>query len=121
MSLGGTAARAITQDKATIILEFADGSTGAIHYLANGDKGFPKERLEVFCAGKVLQLDNFRTLRGWGWKGFSRLHLWRQNKGQRACVAAFLHAVEAGGAAPIPLDEIIEVSRVAIQAEDELA
>tara|TARA_R110002110_G_scaffold9271_1_gene45837 strand:- start:1198 stop:3324 length:2127 start_codon:yes stop_codon:yes gene_type:complete len=121
VSLGGTAARAITQDKATIILEFADGSTGAIHYLANGDKGFPKERLEVFCAGKVLQLDNFRTLRGWGWKGFSRLHLWRQNKGQRACVAAFLHAVEAGGAAPIPLDEIIEVSRVAIQAEDELA
>jgi len=121
VSPGRTAALAITQDKATIILEFADGSTGTIHYLANGDKGFPKERLEVFCAGKVLQLDNFRTLRGWGWKSFARLHLWRQNKGQRACVAAFLHAVEAGGAAPIPLDEIIEVSRVAIQAAEDLA
>jgi len=27
---------------------------GTVHYLANGDRGFPKERLEVFCAGKVL-------------------------------------------------------------------
>lgn len=121
VSLGRTAALADTRDKATIILEFADGSTGTIHYLANGDKGFPKERLEVFCAGKVLQLDNFRKLRGWGWKSFSRMNLWRQNKGQRACVAAFLHSVEAGGAAPIPLDEIIEVSRVAIQTAADLA
>ena len=31
-------------------------------YLANGSKAFPKERLEVFAAGRVLQLDNFRKL-----------------------------------------------------------
>src|SRR5882762_7990895 len=110
----------VTDDKVTITLEFADGSVGTVHYLANGDKGFPKERLEVFCAGKVLQLDNFRRLRGWGWKGFSKMHLWRQDKGQVACARTFVGAVKQGLPAPIPLDEILGVSRVSIELQNAL-
>ncbi|HET8899507.1 MAG TPA: bi-domain-containing oxidoreductase [Rhodanobacteraceae bacterium] len=119
-ALGRHAALETVADKASITLRFADGSVGSIHYLANGDKGFPKERLEVFCAGRVLQLDNFRRLRGWGWKGFSRLNRWRQDKGQRACAAAFVAAVKSGAPAPIPLEEILEVSRVSIEAQQAL-
>ena len=102
-------------DTATITLSFADGSVGTIHYFANGSRAFPKERLEVFAAGRVLQLDNFRRLRGYGWPGFSRFDLWRQDKGQKACAAAFVGALEAGGAPPIPFSELIDVSRVAIE------
>ena len=119
-ALGRHPALAITDDKATITLRFADGSVGTVHYLANGDKGFPKERLEVFCAGRVLQLDNFRKLRGWGWKGFSKLNLWRQDKGQVACAKAFVGAVKSGAPCPIPLDEVIEVSRVSIEVQQAL-
>jgi predicted dehydrogenase len=104
-------------DKVSINLEFEDGSHGVIHYLANGHKSFPKERLEVFCAGRVLQLDNFRQLRGWGWKGFRRMRLLRQDKGHTACVAAFVDAIREGKPSPIPLDEILEVSRAAIEAQ----
>ena len=103
-----------TTDSATIQLSFADGSIGTVHYLANGSKRFPKERLDVFAKGSVLQLDNFRKLTGFGWPGFTRMNLWRQDKGQRACAAAFLAAVAAGGPSPIPVDELLEVSRVAI-------
>ena len=110
----------MTDDKATITLEFTDGSVGTIHYLANGDKGFPKERLDVFCAGKVLQLDNFRRLRGWGWKGFSSMNLWRQDKGQSACAKAFMDAVRQGIPAPISLEEVLEVSRVSVEAQSAL-
>lgn len=106
-------------DKVTLTLRFADGSVGTVHYLANGHKSFPKERLEVFCGGCVLQLDNFRKLRGWGWKGFNKMNLWRQDKGQGACTQAFVDAIRAGSPAPIPLDEILEVSRVAILAQEE--
>jgi predicted dehydrogenase len=102
-------------ENATITLRFSDGSMGTIHYFANGNNAFPKERLEVFCAGRVLQLDNFRRLRGWGWTGFSRQILWRQDKGQRACVRAFVEAVRTGGVAPIALDEVIEVSHASIE------
>lgn len=104
-----------TGDTVTLQLGFEDGSTGTVHYFANGAKAFPKERLEIFAAGGVLQLDNFRRLTGFGWPGFSKMNLWRQDKGQKACAQAFVQAVERGGDAPIPLDELLEVSRVTIE------
>lgn len=121
VAMGRHPAIAVSEDKASIVLQFADGSFGVIHYLANGDRGFPKERLEVFCAGRVLQLNNFRKLQGWGWKGFSRMNLWRQDKGQNACVRAFVDAVKSGGGAPIPLEEVVEVSRVSIEVARSLS
>jgi predicted dehydrogenase/threonine dehydrogenase-like Zn-dependent dehydrogenase len=101
-------------DTATVTLRFADGSIGSIHYFANGSKAFPKERLEIFAAGRVLQLDNFRNLSGFGWPGFRGMRMWRQDKGQRACAEAFMAALRQGGEAPIPFNEILEVSRVSI-------
>ncbi|NWE42095.1 zinc-binding dehydrogenase [Pseudomonas yamanorum] len=113
--MGDTPAVAITEDKAAITLGFEDGSFGTIHYLANGASSFPKERVEVFAAGRVLQLDNFRKLKGFGWPGFSKLNLWKQNKGQSECAAAFLAAVQNGAVTPITSDEIFEVARVSIE------
>ena len=104
-----------TTDTLGIQLRFADGSIGTVHYFANGPKSFPKERLEVFASGRVLQLDNFRKLTGFGWPGFKKMNLWRQDKGQKACVAAFVRAIESGGVSPIPLDELLEVARVTIE------
>ena len=93
---------------------FADGSWGTIHYLANGHAAVPKERIEVFCAGRVLQLDNFRRLTGYGWPGFRAMNLRRQDKGQKACAQAFVDAVRHGGAPPIPFEQLLEVSRVTV-------
>lgn len=104
-----------TRDTVTLQLSFADGSIGTVHYFANGSKAFPKERLEVFAAGRVLQLDNFRTLKGFGWPRFSKMNLWRQDKGQRACVQAFVDAIQFGLPSPITVAEIFEVSRVSVE------
>ena len=106
---------AATGDTVSICLKFVDGSIGTVHYFANGCKAFPKERLEVFAAGRVLQLDNFRKLTGFGWPGFKKMNLWRQDKGQRACAKAFVDAVSVHGMAPISMDELLEVSRVSIE------
>lgn len=105
-------------DTVSIHLRFQDGSIGAVHYLANGSKSFPKERLEVFAAGGVLQLDNFRRLVGFGWPGFRRMSLWRQDKGQRHCARAFLRAVAGSGPAPVPVEEIFEVARLSIEISE---
>ena len=108
-----------TGDTVSIQLAFHDGSIGTVHYFANGTKAFPKERLEVFAAGRVLQLDNFRKLRGFAWPGFRKMNLWSQDKGQKACAKAFIDAVQGGrGAAPIPFEEIIEVAKASIEAAD---
>jgi predicted dehydrogenase/threonine dehydrogenase-like Zn-dependent dehydrogenase len=111
--MGDNPSVAITEDKASITLGFEDGSFGTLLYLANGAASFPKERVEVFAAGRVLQLDNFRKLKGYGWSGFSKMNLWKQDKGQNACAEAFLQALEKGTPA-IPPEEIFEVARITI-------
>jgi predicted dehydrogenase/threonine dehydrogenase-like Zn-dependent dehydrogenase len=113
--MGDTAHVEIVEDKASITLGFEDGSFGTILYLANGSAAFPKERIEVFAAGRVLQIDNFRRMTGYGWPGFRKRKSLRQDKGQAACSAAFLTAVKTGKPA-IPVDEIFEVARASIQA-----
>lgn len=120
IALGRHSGIPIVDDKISLTLEFADGSVATVHYLANGHKGFPKERIEVFAAGRVLQLDNFLKLRGWGWKGFSKLNLWRQDKGTAQCAKAFLERIRSGLNSPISNDEIIEISRVSIEAASAL-
>lgn len=112
--MGDSPSTVVTEDKASITLGFEDGSFGTILYLANGAASFPKERVEVFVAGRVLQLDNFRKLRGYGWPGFSRMNLWRQDKGQKGCAAAFLEAVKSGRPAIAP-EEIFEVAETTLK------
>jgi predicted dehydrogenase/threonine dehydrogenase-like Zn-dependent dehydrogenase len=118
MKMGGNSIEGITEDKAIILLRFADGSHGSVHYLANGAASFPKERIEVFTAGKTLQIDNFKSLRGFGWPGFGKQSSWKQDKGQEACIAEFYDAICSGGDSPIPLNEIFEVAEATIQAAE---
>jgi threonine dehydrogenase-like Zn-dependent dehydrogenase/predicted dehydrogenase len=106
---------AVTDDTVAINMKYADGSIGTINYFANGSKRYPKERLEVFAAGRVLKLDNYRTLTGFGWPNFKQMRSWQQDKGQKACANAFVKAITFDGVSPIPIDELLEVSRIAIE------
>jgi predicted dehydrogenase len=103
------------RDTATLQLAFADNSIGTVHYFSNGNKGFPKERLEVFCGGKIISVDNFRKTTGFGTRKKTLCSGWRQNKGHAAEIQAFVNAIAGGGPAPIPLAEILETSRIAIE------
>jgi predicted dehydrogenase len=108
------------RDSVTMTMDFADGSAATLHYLSNGHQAFPKERVEVFCGGRILQLDNFRKLRGFGWPGFTKFNLWRQDKGHAACLAAFFAAVERGGPSPVAFAELCEVTEASFQAVEQL-
>ncbi|MBK8480833.1 MAG: bi-domain-containing oxidoreductase [Proteobacteria bacterium] len=104
-------AMATQADTVSFTLRFGDGSLGTVHYFANGHKAVAKERLEVFCAGRILQLDNFRSLAAHGWPGFKTQRLLRQDKGHRAEVGAFVEAIRKGAAPPVPIEELIEITR----------
>ena len=110
------------RDSFSISLGFEDGSIGTVHYLANGTKAYPKERLEVFCGGRILHLDNFKALKGYGFpkKGFKNVRLWRQDKGQLAQMQAFFQSIAQGGVEPIGREEIFEVSRVTLELASRL-
>jgi len=105
-------------DVAHLSARFADGSTAVVHYLANGARSFPKERIECFFDGKTVAIDNWRRLRRFGVPGplFERGRA--MDKGHAGEIRAWMRAVRQGGPAPIPLDEVLEVSRWAIRAGD---
>lgn len=101
-------------------LRFESGAIASIQYLGNGDKGYPKERVEVFAGGRVLQLDNFRALHGWGWPSFRKEKLWGQDKGHAKGLRAFIECIsKPDSELPIPLEELLEVGDVAIQTSQQ--
>ena len=69
----------------------------------------------MFAAGRVLRLDNYRTLTGFAWPAFKQMRSWRQDKGQNACANAFVKAITGDGVSPIPIGELLEISQIAIE------
>jgi predicted dehydrogenase/threonine dehydrogenase-like Zn-dependent dehydrogenase len=102
-------------DSASLLLRYENGSTGVINYFANGSKSYAKERIEVFSQERTLVLDNFRELKGYGFKGFSSLKT-RQDKGHRAQFKALIDQLNAGGEPLIPFDEVVNTSRATLAA-----
>jgi predicted dehydrogenase len=107
------------QDNLSMTFTFRDGSVGVIDYLASGDKSFPKERLEVFCGGRVAVLDDFRSLLTVR-DGRRKLVRKAQDKGWYDEWVAFEKAIQTGGQPPIPYDQLIGVTRATFAVLDSL-
>jgi predicted dehydrogenase len=97
-----------SNDNVVCSLRFADGSQGTINYLANGDRAYSKERIEVFGGGSVAVLEDFRRLElvRNGKKHVVR-SLLRQDKGHRGEWKAFITAIQTGAESPIPFHEVV--------------
>lgn len=104
-----------------LVFRYPSGSVGLITYLANGDKNYPKERLEIFSGGRIGVLDDFRHLElvSNGKRQVKRVP-WRQDKGHSGEWIAFLQAIIQGRPAPIPLLDILGVSQATITAQKAL-
>ncbi|HEY9076266.1 MAG TPA: bi-domain-containing oxidoreductase [Anaerolineaceae bacterium] len=109
------------QDNVLLTLRFRDGSLGTLAYLANGDKSYPKERVEVFCGGNVGVLDDFRRLElvQDGRREVLRSRF-SQDKGHRASWEAFLTWVSRGGKPTIPFDHLLGVTAATFAAVEAL-
>jgi predicted dehydrogenase len=107
------------QDNVSMTFTFPDGSLGVVEYLANGDRSYPKERLEVFCGGAIAVLDDFRTLELVR-AGTRRRVKKAQDKGWRDEWIAFADAIRRGGPPPIPYAQLIGVTRLTFAALESL-
>jgi len=103
-------------DAVSTIIRFADGSTGTVLYSSVGDPNVPKEYLEVFAAGTVVQMEDFTSLIITE-NGKRTVQSGKQDKGQKALVRAFLNSVLTDGPAQIPLKELIAVTETTFAIE----
>jgi polar amino acid transport system substrate-binding protein len=97
-------AKITPEDNIIIVLKFSDGSIGNITYLANGDKAMPKERIEVFGAGNIGIINDFRD--GTFYREGKTIALKSAGKGHKEEIIAFLNAVRDGKESPISFRSI---------------
>jgi len=107
------------EDNVSMTFTFPDGSIGVVDYLANGDKSFPKERIEVFCGGKIAVLDDFRKLEMVE-NGNKREVKSAQDKGWKNEMLAFAKAIHTGGEPPIPYEQLIGVTKASFAAVESI-
>ena len=102
-------------DNASILLRYENGSNAVINYFANGSKAYQKERVEVFSQEKVLIMDNWRTLTGYGVKGFSKMKT-KLDKGQGNQFAMLTERITKGGDSLIPFESIENTTKASFAA-----
>jgi predicted dehydrogenase len=107
------------EDNVSMTFTFPDGSLGVVDYLSNGDKSFPKERIEVFCGGRVAVLDDFRSLKTMR-DGRRKIVKKTQDKGWLGEWQAFTKAIREGGQPPIPYEQLIGVTKATFAAVESL-
>lgn len=106
-------------DNASLLLKYENGTNAVINYFSNGSKAYSKERVEVFSEERVLILDNWRKLTGYGFKNFSSASS-SQDKGHLEQFRRLVDLVQGGGSPIIPFDEIVNTTKASFAAIESL-
>ncbi|SFO74123.1 Predicted dehydrogenase [Algoriphagus ornithinivorans] len=106
-------------DNATILLKYENGTNGVINYFANGSKAYSKERVEVYHQERTLIMDNWRKLKGFGFKNFSSASS-SQDKGHQNQFNLLIDSIQKGGNAIIPMDDIVNTTKASFAAIESL-
>ena len=106
-------------DNASILLKYENGSTGVINYFSNGSKSYDKERIEIYSQEKTLVIENFISLKAFGYKDFSYL----KTKLDKGHIEQFRQLVKISNGeigSLIPFDEIVNTTKASFAAIDSL-
>jgi predicted dehydrogenase len=106
-------------DNASILLKFENGSNAVINYFSNGSKSYSKERIELYSHERTMVMDNWRKLKGYGFKNFSNKSI-KQDKGHLNQFKSLIEQQKMGGAPIIPFDEIVNTTKASFAAIDSL-
>lgn len=104
-----------TTDNASLLLRYENGSNAVINYFANGSKSYAKERVEVFSQQRVLVMDNWRKLTGYGFRNFKAMSS-AQDKGHANQFRLFVERIQKGGDPLIPFSELVNTTRASFGA-----
>ena len=99
----------LPSDNASITIRYEEGSVATLLYTSSGSIDYPKERMELFFDGKVVVLDDYKSLNCFGFhvKG------WKseiQDKGHLEELKSFALAVNNPDLMPIDLDDLSDVT-----------
>ncbi|MBN1265945.1 MAG: bi-domain-containing oxidoreductase [Anaerolineales bacterium] len=103
-------------DNVAVVMRFENGSIATLVYTSLGTMEYPKERVEIFTGGRVLVIDDFRSLEVEG----SKEKGWQssvQNKGLLEELEAFAREIKGEEVPAFTLDELKTVTELAIRID----
>ncbi|SDG37260.1 Predicted dehydrogenase [Dyadobacter soli] len=109
----------LSSENASVLLRLANGSAGTVHYFSNGHGGYPKERIEVHSLGRTLVLDDYKTLRGYGFEGFRGMTK-NAGKGHQEQFDQLFECISCGKEPLMPPEDIWNASRATLAARDSM-
>ena len=107
------------EDNVSMTFTFPDGTVGVVDYLANGDRSFPKERVEVFCGGGIAVLDDFVSLQTIE-DGRRKTYKMAQDKGWKNEISTYVNSIREGSEPQIPYEQLVGVTRATFAAVESL-
>ena len=96
-------------------IKLDNGSIGNIHYITNGSRSFPKERVEIFHSEKIIQINNFKSIKFYGYKNQSSKFSFLQNKGVEKMMDTYLNHNQNRDVPSI--EEIINVTKASFEID----
>lgn len=106
-------------DNASVLLKYENGSTGTINYFSNGSKSYDKERIEIYSQEKTLVIENFISLKAYGYKGFSNLKT-KLDKGHLEQFKQLVRLSNGEIGILIPFDELVNTTKASFAAIESL-
>jgi predicted dehydrogenase/threonine dehydrogenase-like Zn-dependent dehydrogenase len=108
-----------SSDTLSILLKFDNGSIGNINYFSNGHKSVPKENFDIYINGKIIKLNNFKSIKGYGWNKSINDFSIKVDKGHKNIVQNFISAISGETNDIISFDELIEISKISINLQND--
>ncbi len=109
----------LASDNVFVTLRFEEGSVATLLYTALGASAVGKEYMELYADGKVLILDDYRSLRIHG----AHLKGWEssvQDKGHLQELGAFAQYLRGKGQAPIPRQALLQVTKISLRVAEKI-
>jgi predicted dehydrogenase len=107
------------RDNFIAIFSFDDGSIASLTYTSAGSNAYAKETMQIFVDGKVIVMDDYRRLSGYGVRIEER-PMRASDKGHVEELEAFAAAVRGVSGWPIALWEQVQATAMALQVEEQL-
>ena len=105
------------QDNFVVTTRFENGSIGNLTYVANGNKSFSKEALEVFGGGLAARLEDYSKLEICSsGRRITRAERFKADKGHQAEWNALVQHLRGKGTPPIDFADVVLSTRTTLAA-----
>jgi len=109
------------RDNVAITVKLRNGSVGSIIYVANGDKSYPKEKVEIFGQGSVAVIDNLKSVNFTkNGRTERKKNRFAMDKGHQDEMDALFRSIKEGHDFPVDFQEYVYTTLTTFKIEESI-